>query len=214
MIINILGGALSVSLGVTKAILRQVELFSLALIFITHERALSSGPMIRPSGQMPRGVKSSSIHTRSPVLMISSGCDQFVRRMSVGAYSFTSRRQKQSIFSFTNLQDFTDSLLVGWSLKAAEGVYTKGLPRTKWFGVNGRSSAISLFTCVNGRPFKIPSVSATIVMKRSRERRADPRFRRKTRLIIWTSLSHTPPPPPPQVRSRRKVHFPADILIM
>ena len=77
------------SLGVTKANFTTGRVIFPCGVFRTHERALPSGPvkvsMIRPSGQMPRGVKSSSFHTRSPVLMISSGCEHFVRRMSFGA---------------------------------------------------------------------------------------------------------------------------------
>ena len=213
MIISILGEPLAFSLGVIKANFTAGRVIFPSAVFITHERALPPGPvkisMIRPTGQMPRGVKSSSIPTRSPVLMISSGCDHFVCRMSVGTF-FLAVDAKSNPFSFSPISNLADSLLVGWSLKAIEGVYTKGLPRRKWFGVIDRSSAISLFTCINGRPFKNSSVSTTIVMKRSRERRADPRFRRKTRLIILNeSLPHTT-----KVRSRRRVHFPAGILIL
>ena len=66
----------------------------------------------RPSGQMARGVKSSSIHTRSSFSSGSSGCVHLVLLMRVGAYSLSRRLQKLSSLSFARFQDLLDSLLV------------------------------------------------------------------------------------------------------
>ena len=65
------------------------------------------------SGPMPRGVNSSSIHTR---LIFSSGSSGFffhsVLLMRVGEYSLSRLLQKLSSLSFARFQDLLDSLLV------------------------------------------------------------------------------------------------------
>ena len=66
----------------------------------------------RPSGQMPRGVKSSSIHMGSSLSSGSSGIVYLVLLMRVGAYSLSRRLQKLSSLSFARFQDLLDSLLV------------------------------------------------------------------------------------------------------
>ena len=68
-----------------------------------------------------------------------------------------------------------------------------GLPSRKWLGVSGNVSLMSQLTWFSDLELMRPSDSTTIVEKRSMENLYDPKFNKKTRLMIETRRSHTPP---------------------
>ena len=77
---------------------------------------MPSGPVnistALPSGLIPRGVKSSRVHTRSRFSMVSSFWFHLTRLIKVGAYSFSSHLQKLSRRSLVSFQDLLLSLFV------------------------------------------------------------------------------------------------------
>ena len=83
---------------------------------------------------------------------------------------------------------------VRWdSLKTHAGTFEKALPIRNWLGVSASSSSTSLLTCVKGLALTRLSVSVTIVEKVSQVNFDDPKFKRRARFTICTSLSHIPP---------------------
>ena len=68
-----------------------------------------------------------------------------------------------------------------------------GRPSRKWLGVSGDMSLMSQLTWVSGLELMRPSHSTSTVEKISLDGLSDPKFNKKTRLMIETRRSHTPP---------------------
>ena len=139
----------------------------------------------------PFGVHSSRTHTISLTSNLASGLAHFFLAFRVGTYSLKSLFQIASSLCRTCIHVFVWT--VGFSLKTHAGTLEKALPIRKWLGVSGSSSSTSLLTCVNGLALTRLSVSVTMVEKVSQVNFADPKFKRRARFTICTSLFHTPP---------------------
>ena len=165
-----------------------------------------SGPVnvrvTRPRGQIPLGVHSSRIHTKSPSSSSWSVFCHLARVFRVGTYSWTSILQNFSKRCFTWVQ--ARCFNVRFSFRRHAGTFAKGRPRRKWLGVNGSSSLLLLLTFVKGLEFVRLSASLTIVVKTSQVSFFELRFRRRARLTIWTSLSQGPPKCGPEGGLRRQ----------
>ena len=137
------------------------------------------------------GVHSSRTQTISSTSNLALGLVHFFLAFRVGTYSLKRLFQIASSLCRTCIHVFVWT--VGISLKTHAGTFEKALPTRKRLCVSGSSLSTSLLTCVKALALIRLSVLVTMVEKVSQVNFADPKFKRRARFTIYTSLSHTPP---------------------
>ena len=142
-----------------------------------------------PRGHIPLGVHSSKTQTTSFTSNLASGFVHFFLVFRFGMYFFRSFFQIASSCCRTCVHVCV--WIVGISLKTHAGTLGNSIPIRKWLDVNGSSSSMPLLTCVKGLALTRLSVSITMLEKTSLANFADPRFKRRARFTICTSLSNT-----------------------
>ena len=160
---------------------------------------------IRPNFHESLVVVSSTMITRSSFFRLIFDFFHFCRLCRSWRYSFLNAFQNP----FTRLTAFfhderrSSALVADASTRLSAEVFAEAGHRI-WFGVNASESFESVEIWVNGRRFKIPSTSVTMVLKTSNWRTAPDEIPAKCFLNRPTILSHTPPLPicPPFLCSR------------